>query len=116
MLAFDIDVRHGGSEAALEAAFGCKVPETLKAWSGRNDGGCHLYFMKPDREISQRQLPKGVDLRTGGKHYLIAPPSLHPSTGNPNAGHPPPVVDPPPPPVPHRPPPKPKLQPPAPAV
>lgn len=83
MLAFDIDVRHGGSDTALEAAFGCKVPETLKAWSGRNDGGCHLYFMKPDREISQRQLPKGIDLRSGGKHYLIAAPSLHPATGQP---------------------------------
>ena len=82
LLAFDIDIRHGGSHESLEAVTG-PLPRTLTAWSGRNDGGCHLYFFKPEREISQRQLPKGVDLRTGGKHYLIAPPSLHPSTGKP---------------------------------
>ena len=83
LLAFDIDIRHGGNEKALEAAFGCAIPETLRSWSGRNDGGCHLFFTKPEREISQRQLPKGIDLRVGGKHYLIAPPSLHPATGEP---------------------------------
>src|SRR5699024_3051333 len=82
MTAFDVDTRHGGSLDAVEAVTGA-FPEPRTSWCGRNDGGCHLYCMKPDREISQRQLPKGIDLRVGGKHYLIAPPSLHPATGQP---------------------------------
>src|SRR5699024_2974024 len=34
-------------------------------------------------EISQRQLPKGVDLRKPGVHYVIIPPALHNETGKP---------------------------------
>src|SRR5699024_7239979 len=36
-------------------------------------------------EISQRQLPKGVDLRKPGVHYVIIPPALHNETGKPYA-------------------------------
>lgn len=82
MLAFDIDIRNGGSRESLESITG-RLPQTLTVWSGRNDGGFHLYFRKPREEISSRKLPQGVDLRSGGKHYLIAPPSLHPATGQP---------------------------------
>ena len=80
---FDIDIRNGGSVEALENLFGCEIPETLTVWSGRGDGGCHLYFKKPAREISARQLPPGVDLRKPGVHYVLIPPALHNETGQP---------------------------------
>ena|SRR5690625_3879259 len=79
---FDIDIRNGGSLEALEAVTG-PLPDTLTSWSGRGDGGRHLWFKKPAGEISQRQLPKGVDLRKPGVHYVIIPPALHPVTGQP---------------------------------
>lgn len=81
---FDIDIRNGGSLEALEAVTG-PLSETLTSWSGRGDGGCHLWFKKPAGEISQRQLPKGVDLRKPGVHYVIIPPALHNETGKPYA-------------------------------
>src|SRR5690625_809763 len=81
-LVLDIDPRNGGSLEALEAVTG-PLPETLTSWSGRGDGGRHLWFKKPGAEISSRQLPKGVDLKSGGRGYVIVPPSLHPVTGKP---------------------------------
>lgn len=81
-IVLDIDPRNGGSLEALEAVTG-PLPDTLTSWSGRGDGGRHLWFHKPAGEISSRQLPKGVDLKAGGKGYVIAPPSLHPATGKP---------------------------------
>jgi hypothetical protein len=52
-------------------------------WSGRGDGGRHLYYRRPGLDLTSTTLPKGVDLRIGGRHYLILPPSLHPLTGKP---------------------------------
>lgn len=79
---WDLDPRHGGTIEALEAVTG-PLPETLTTWSGRGDGGRHLWFKKPATEISQPQLPKGVDLRKPGVHYVIIPPALHNETGQP---------------------------------
>lgn len=78
---WDIDPRNGGSLEALEAVTG-PLPETLTSWSGRGDGGRHLWFKRPAGEISQRQLPKGVDKRTS-RNYVIIPPALHNETGQP---------------------------------
>src|SRR5699024_5204949 len=78
----DLDHRHGGSMEALEAVTG-PLPETMTSWSGRNDGGRHLWFVKPEGNFSSRNLPPGVDLKEGGKGYVIAPPSVHPDTGQP---------------------------------
>src|SRR5699024_3352517 len=74
--------RHGASMEALEAVTG-PLPETMTSWSGRNDGGRHLWFVKPEGNFSSRNLPPGVDLKEGGKGYVIAPPSVHPDTGQP---------------------------------
>lgn len=82
IIILDLDPRNGGSLEALEAITG-PLPDTLTSWSGRGDGGRHLWFKKPAREISSRQVPKGVDLRSGGKHYVIIPPALHNETGHP---------------------------------
>ena len=80
LVVLDIDPRHGGSMEELEKQLG-PLPETLTVWSGRQDGGRHLYFRRPAGDLTSTALPKGVDLRIGGKHYLIGPPSKHPDTG-----------------------------------
>ena len=82
LVVLDIDPRHGGSMEELEKQLG-PLPETLTVWSGRQDGGRHLYFRRPPGDLTSTALPKGVDLRIGGKHYLIGPPSKHPETGAP---------------------------------
>jgi Bifunctional DNA primase/polymerase, N-terminal len=46
LLVIDVDPRNGGSLAELESLTG-PLPATLTAWSGRDDGGRHLYFRRP---------------------------------------------------------------------
>lgn len=79
LIVIDVDPRHGGSVDALVAVLG-PLPETLTSWSGRRDGGCHLYYRRPSGRLTSRALPVGVDLKldTG---YVIVPPSRHPVTG-----------------------------------
>jgi bifunctional DNA primase/polymerase-like protein len=78
----DIDPRHGGSYEALDEACG-PLPETLTSWSGRGDGGRHLFWRRPAGELTSTKLPKGIDLKVGGKGYVILPPSIHPVSGEP---------------------------------
>jgi Bifunctional DNA primase/polymerase, N-terminal len=86
----DIDPRNGGSLDALEKLAG-RLPDTLTAWSGRNDGGRHLYFLRPNGPLTSTRLPKGIDLKARG--YCIMPPSLHPATGRPYVWELAPVAD-----------------------
>jgi hypothetical protein len=80
LLVLDLDPRHNGSVEALEQATG-PLPATLTAWSGRGDGGRHLYFRRPvGGTFTAGALPDGVDLKAAGG-YCILPPSLHPATG-----------------------------------
>lgn len=82
-IVIDIDPRSGGSRESLETWVGV-LPVTLTTWSGRNDGGQHLWFYRPGGDLTGRKLKKmGIDIRDGGRHYVIAPPSLHPDTGQP---------------------------------
>jgi hypothetical protein len=78
----DVDPRHGGSLDALKQLVG-PMPITLAVWSGRGDGGCHLYFQRPLGPLTSTRLPGGVDLKIGGRGYCIMPPSIHPATGRP---------------------------------
>jgi hypothetical protein len=80
LLVIDIDPRNGGDLEQLVALVG-DLPPTLTAWSGRNDGGSHLYFLRPHVTLTSTRLPKGIDLKTNG--YMIMPPSIHPATGLP---------------------------------
>lgn len=82
LIVLDTDPRHGGTLDALEAVTG-PLPATLTVFSGRGDGGRHLYYRRPHGDLTQTRLPEGIDLRIGGRHYLIMPPSLHPATGDP---------------------------------
>jgi len=81
MLVLDIDPRHGGTLIALEAVVGL-LPATLTVWSGRGDGGRHLYFRRPPGHLTSTVLPAGIDLKAAGG-YCILPPSRHPSSGQP---------------------------------
>jgi hypothetical protein len=83
LLVIDIDPRNGGSVDGLAAVVG-PLPATLTAWSGRNDGGRHLYFHRPAGPLTStklRQQAPGIDLKVNG--YCIVPPSIHPATGSP---------------------------------
>jgi hypothetical protein len=80
LLVLDVDPRNGGSLTELESLIG-PLPTTLTAWSGRNDGGRHLYYLRPAGQLSSTRLPKGIDLKVNG--YCIVPPSIHPATGQP---------------------------------
>lgn len=82
LLVLDIDPQNGGSLAALTAAAGGMLPDTLTVHSGRNTGGRHLYFMHPGGVVSSRRLPEGIDVKTN-TGYVVAPPSVHPATGLP---------------------------------
>jgi hypothetical protein len=79
-IVIDIDPRNGGDIAELESLTG-PLPSTLTAWSGRNDSGRHLYFLRPAGTLSSTRLPDGIDLKANG--YCIVPPSIHPATGQP---------------------------------
>lgn len=81
LLVIDVDPRNGGILAALEAGHE-PLPETLTVWSGRDDGGRHLYFRGSGGPISGRSLPAGIDVKTSSG-YCVVPPSLHPATGLP---------------------------------
>jgi hypothetical protein len=78
LLVIDVDPRNGGSLQELESLTG-PLPPTLTVWSGRNDGGRHLYYMRPAGLLTSTRLPQGIDLKANG--YCIVPPSIHPSTG-----------------------------------
>ena len=79
----DVDPRNGGDKGLelLEVIHG-PLPATRTALSGRGDGGSHRYFLAPDGPVTSSRLPKGVDLKNRGG-YVVAPPSLHPDTGQP---------------------------------
>jgi hypothetical protein len=76
LLVLDLDPRNGGTLDGLPP-----LPATLTAWSGRGDGGRHLYFLRPAGAFTSTRLPHGWDLKVNG--YCILPPSLHPATGQP---------------------------------
>ena len=80
-LVLDVDARHRGHESLdeLEGQHG-KLPRTTASITG--GGGLHLLFRTPgDVECRQTagEIGAGLDTRTGGKGYVILPPSAHAS-------------------------------------
>jgi Bifunctional DNA primase/polymerase, N-terminal len=74
LIVLDIDPRNGGDVTELG-----ELPPTLTVWSGREDGGRHLYFFRPSGALTGARLPAGIDLKING--YCVMPPSIHPATG-----------------------------------
>lgn len=83
-----LDIDDMTALADLEEIAGDVLPATLTARTGR---GMHLYYRHPSPFLTQggirgpSGLLQGVDVRIGGKGYLIGPPSPHPDTGKPYA-------------------------------
>lgn len=83
-VAIDVDPRSGGEEGMAQLqSQGMTMPDTTISISGRGDGGRHYFLKVPEGGYADRNLPEGIDIRVGGKHYVVAPPSLHPETGQP---------------------------------
>lgn len=83
VLVVDTDPRNGGEEslARLVTQHG-RLPETLTHYSGRGDGGRHLFFRRPPGKLTAKRLGPGIDLKTHSG-YVVLPPSTHPATGKP---------------------------------
>jgi hypothetical protein len=96
LFVLDIDPRNGGlgSLTDLQAQHG-QLPATLTVWSGRGDGGRHLYWHHPRGSISASRLGPGLDLKTH-RGFVVTPPSKHPATGLPYRWEPAPIATPPP--------------------
>jgi hypothetical protein len=79
----DVDPRNNSEGLTeLENLVG-PIPSTLTVWSGRRDGGRHLYFQRPAGPVTSTKLPEGIDLKAAG--YCVVPPSIHPASGAPYA-------------------------------
>ncbi len=78
LVVLDVDPRAGGRAALLELELEHgRLPATLTVLTGGEDRGQHFYFLRPGGQLSQSRLPAGLDLRIGGRHYCVLPPSLH---------------------------------------
>jgi hypothetical protein len=81
-LGLDVDPRAGGhlELERLEMNHG-PLPETVEVLTGRGDGGRHILYVLPEPMELPSTLAPGIDIKGGGKGYLIAPPTLH-ASGN----------------------------------
>ena len=87
LLVLDVDPRHGGDVEArqLRDRYGPLDARTVSRTGG---GGWHALFALPDGVrlrgkvwMSDGRPSKGLDLRRTSGHYIVAPPSVHPDTG-----------------------------------
>ncbi len=81
LVVLDIDPRHSGDlELAKLEAQHEKLPDTPEVVTG--SGGRHFYFKYPSDPPARwpKQLAPGVDIKADGG-YVVAPPSIHPETG-----------------------------------
>lgn len=75
----DIDPRAGGVETIKTLVNGNKLG-SLVAKTGGADKGQHIWLKDAPQHLPGK-LGAGVDLKAGGKGYVVAPPSIHPDTG-----------------------------------
>lgn len=76
VLCLDVDPRHGGSIKALKLR-----PEHATLTIRTGGGGWHLYYRHTGPVRGKVQGLQGIDVKAGGKGYLVAPGSIHPVTG-----------------------------------
>jgi hypothetical protein len=98
----DIDPRHNGKQTwdAIRAELNSHLPTTRVHISGREDGGGHVWFERPDGKLTTTKLDEwaeahgvgasvggrwtaGIDLLRHEHRYTILPPSPHADTGRP---------------------------------
>ena len=80
LVVIDVDPRNGGDESleALQATHG-QLPATLTSMTG--GGGSHLFYLRPSGQLANgaHKMGPGLDVKLGGKGYIILPPSVHSS-------------------------------------
>ncbi len=97
----DIDPRHGGLDVWNALKEACpEIGPTRAHYSGRGDGGGHVWYLRPDDKVTITKLDTwakerglgtqsgerwscGIDILRREHRYTILPPSLHPATGRP---------------------------------
>ena len=83
-LVVDVDPRHGGVEslARLQDALGIDLSQEPVVFSGRGDGGKHIYLRKSAGQRVRKAIRgyPGIDIKTTGG-FVLAPGSRHPQTG-----------------------------------
>lgn len=83
-LVLDVDPRHGGEEslARLQDDLDINLSEAPIVFSGRGDGGKHIYLRKSASQRVHKAIPgyPGIDVKTSGG-FVLAPGSRHPETG-----------------------------------
>ena len=79
----DVDPQHQGDDTlfALEHTHGA-LPDTRRVITGGPSKSTHYYFTSPVAIPNKSFLGVGIDVQSEGS-YVIAPPSLHPATGQP---------------------------------
>lgn len=75
LIVIDIDGPEGEETARK---LGVLSQPTLECATGRPEGGRHLYFKRPNFNVSNCNIGKKLDVRCDGG-YVILPPSIHPS-------------------------------------
>jgi hypothetical protein len=101
VICLDIDPRHNGNQTWAAVKAECEIPTTRVHFSGRGDGGGHVWFAREleqqlsmvgldawaeERGVGQRvgnRWVSGIDLLRHEHRYTILPPSPHPDTGQP---------------------------------
>ncbi len=83
VLMIDVDPRHGGdgSWERLISRYG-PWPECMMQISGRGDGGCHRFGLRPPGRLTTKNLGPGIDFKTS-TGYVVMARSIHPDSGSP---------------------------------
>ena len=81
LLVIDVDPKNGGDVEAVVAAF--DIDQSVSVETGRGNGGCHICLTLPEgveADGLRTKLPEfeGVEFKSGNKHQVVAPGSLHP--------------------------------------
>lgn len=82
VICLDVDPRHGGTVAALRLR---PEHETLTIRTGAE--GWHFYYRHTGLVRGKVAGTTGIDVKAGGRGYLVAPGSTHPDTGKPYTIH-----------------------------
>ena len=82
VICLDVDPRHGGTVATLRLR---PEHETLTIRTGAE--GWHFYYRHTGPVRGKMAGAEGIDVKAGGRGYLVAPGSIHPITGKPYRIH-----------------------------
>lgn len=82
VICLDVDPRNGGRVSALHLR-----PEHSTLCVQTGSGGWHLYYRHSGLVRGKVDGIPGIDIKAGGKGYLVAPGSIHPDTGKPYRLH-----------------------------